>query len=113
MLFFVLMLTAFLVYYPVPVNRNLVVYLIGYTVYFMAKAGGLLILNINYAWLRQVGFIVVAGSTVSMLFWLVGLRRKGEEMKMAIGHRWNRESQDRMLAQLKAINMSLIRGVRP
>ncbi len=113
MLFFVLMLTAFLVYYPVPINRNLVVYLIGYTLYFLAKASSLLMLNNNYAWVRQFGFIVVAGSTMSMLFWLVGLRRDGEEMKMTIGHRWNRENQDRMLVQLKAINMSLLRGVRP
>jgi hypothetical protein len=85
MLFFVLMLTAFL-YYPVPVNRNLVVYLIGYTACFMAQAGGLLLLNNNYARVRQGGLIVVAGSIVSMLFWLVGLRREGEEMKTNIGH---------------------------
>ena len=111
MLIFVLMLTGFLVYYPVPINRNLVVYSIGYAVYFIAKASGLLMLNIT--WLRQFGFVVVGACTLSMLFWLVGLRREGEEKVLVIGHRWNRQNQDQVLAQLKAINASLLRGRRP
>jgi hypothetical protein len=113
MLFFVMALTAFLVYYPVPINRNVIVYSMGYTVYFLAKASGLLMLNSNYAWLRQCGFIVVSGSSACMLFWLIGLRREGEEKTLVIGHRWNRENQDQLLAQLKAINASLLRRSRP
>jgi hypothetical protein len=44
-----------------------------------------------------------------MLFWLVGLSRQGEEKRLVIGHRWNREDQDRVLERLKAINASLLR----
>jgi hypothetical protein len=113
MLIFVLLLSAFLVYYPIPINRNLVAYSIGYAVYFLAKATGLLVVNISYAWARQFNFVVVAASTTSMLFWLVRLRREGEEKKMIIGHRWDRENQDQLLAQLKAINESLLRARRP
>jgi hypothetical protein len=112
MLLFVLALAAFLVYYPVPINRNVIVYSIGYTVYFLAKASGLLLLNGNYAWLRPYGLVVVSASTLSMLFWLVGLRLAGEEKTLIVGHRWNRENQDEMLAQLKAINDSLLRSGR-
>jgi hypothetical protein len=113
LLIFVLLLTAFLVYYPVPINRNLVVYSIGYAVYFMAKASGLLFVNINHAWYRQFGIGLVTVSTLAMLFWLLGLRREGEEKNLVIGHRWNRQNQDELLAQLKAINASLLRSRRP
>ena len=112
LLIFVLLLTAFLVYYPVPINRNLVVYSIGYAVYFLAKAGGLLALNITHSWVHQVDAVVIAASTVSMLFWLVGLSRRGEEKTLVIGHLWNREDQDRVLERLKAINESLLRPGR-
>jgi hypothetical protein len=106
---FVLLLTTFLVYYPIPINRNLVVYSIGYAVYFIAKASVLLVLNISHTWGRQFGTVAVTASTLSMLFWLVGLSRQGEEMRLVIGHRWNREDQDRVLERLKAINASLLR----
>src|SRR6266567_3558252 len=110
LLIFVLLLTAFLIYYPVPINRNLVVYSIGYAVYFTAKMSGLLAVNITHAWYHQFGLIAVAASTVSMLFWLVGLSRRGEEKTLVIGHRWNREDQDRVLERLKALNASLLRA---
>src|SRR5258708_3729393 len=103
------MLTAFLVYYPIPINRNLVVYSIGYAVYFMAKASVLLVLNISHTWGRQFGTVAVTASTLSMLFWLTGLSRQGEEKRLVIGHLWNREGQDRVLERLKALNASLLR----
>jgi hypothetical protein len=112
LLIFVLMLTAFLVYYPVPINRNLVVYSIGYAVYFLAKASDLLVMNIFYTGVRPFGAVLVAASTVSMLFWLVGLSRQGEEKTLVIGHRWNREDQDRVLERLQALNASLLRTRR-
>jgi len=112
LLIFVLMLTAFLIYYPVPINRNLVVYSIGYAVYFMVKASELLARNITHAWGRQLDVVVVAASTASMLFWLVGLSRQGEEKTLVIGHRWNRGDQDKVLQRLKALNASLLRAGR-
>lgn len=113
LLIFVVLLTAFLVYYPIPINRNLVVYSIGYAVFFMAKASGLLVVNISHAWYRQVEIVVIGASAISMLFWLVGLSRRGEEKTLVIGHRWNREDHERVLARLKAINERLLGGDRP
>jgi hypothetical protein len=112
LLIFVLMLTAFLVYYPIPINSNLVVYSIGYAVYFMAKASGLLVKNTTHAWGRQLDVVVITASMVSMLFWLVGLSRQGEQKALIIGHRWNREDQDKVLERLKALNASLLRPGR-
>jgi hypothetical protein len=112
LLIFVLLLTAFLVYYPVSINRNLVVYSMGYAVYFLAKAGGLLTVNINHAWYRQFSMGLIIASTISMLFWLVGLSRQGEKKTLVIGHRWNPEDQEKVLDRLKAINASLLRAGR-
>jgi hypothetical protein len=112
LLIFVLMLTAFLVYYPVPINRNLVVYSIGYAVYYMFKGIGLLIININYTWGRQFSIVVVAAFALSLLFWLVGLSRQGEEKTLVIGHRWNRDDQEEILERLKSINARLLRTGR-
>jgi hypothetical protein len=112
LLIFVLLLTAFLVYYPIPINRNLVVYSIGYAVYFLPKGSGLLAVNVSNTGYRLFGIAVVIASTVSMLFWLIGLSRRGEEKTMVIGHRWNREDRNKVLERLKAINASLLRAGR-
>jgi hypothetical protein len=112
LLIFVLLLTAFLVYYPVPINRNLVVYSIGYAVYFMAKGSGLLYLNRSYTISPQVSILVIAASTVAMLLWLIGLSSRGEEKTLVIGHRWNREDHDKVLERLKALNARLLRAGR-
>jgi hypothetical protein len=112
LLVFVLLLTAFLVYYPIPINRNLVVYSIGYAVYFLAKASGLLAVNVSNTGYRLFDIAVVTALTVSMLFWLVGLSSRGEEKTMVIGHRWNREDRDKVLERLKAINARLLRAGR-
>ena len=86
LLIFMLRLTAFLVYYANPINRNLVVYSMGYAVYFSAKASGLVAKNITHEWGRLLDVVVVAASTISTLFWLVGLSRQGEENTLVIGH---------------------------
>ena len=112
LLIFVLLLTAFLVYYPIPINRNLVVYSTGYALYFLAKASVLLAANITYSWYRQFSMVEVGASTVAMLFWLIGLSRQGEKKTLVIGHRWNRDDQDKVLERLKAINASLLRAGR-
>ncbi len=110
LLIFVLLLTAFLVYYPVPINRNLVVYSTGYALYFIAKGCGLLVLNISHAWSRQFSYVVVTASTLAMLFWLVGLSPAGEKKTMLIGYRWKRDDREQLLARLKALNASLLRA---
>ena len=112
LLIFVLLLTAFLAYYPVPINRNLVVYSMGYAVYFMAKATGLLAMNVTHSWSRQADAVVVTASIISMLYWLVGLSSEGEKKTLVIGHRWNRADQEEVLGRLKELNANLLRAGR-
>jgi hypothetical protein len=109
---FVLLITAFLLYYPVPLKRNVIVYSIGYAVYFLAKASSIFIYNLGYYWNRIVNNTWLAASLACLLFWLFALNRRGETKTVVIGHQWNPTDEQRLLAQLKAINSSLLRAAR-
>jgi flagellar biosynthesis protein FlhB len=60
LLLFVLFITLFLVYYPIPLNRNVIVYSVGYAVYFLTKAVALFVRNIGDQRQPQVSAILIA-----------------------------------------------------
>jgi len=107
-LFFVLAITAFLVYYPVRLNRNTIYYSIGYSIYFTSKAIILFILNTGRSWYAPLETVLLIVVTGCLLFWALFLSRKGEERGGVIGHRWAPADETRLLQQLEAINQSLI-----
>jgi hypothetical protein len=108
---FVLLLMLFLVYYPVPLNRNVILYSIGYAVYFLTKAAAIFLRNLSPGWYREISTVLVSISTACLLFWLMTLNRRGEARSMVVGHQWSSESEARLLAQLKAVNAGLGRMV--
>jgi len=109
---FVLFLMLFLVYYPVPLNRNVIVYSVGYAVYFLTKAAALFVRNIGHRWDRPLGDLLIVVSTGCLLFWIFTLNRGGEVKSMVIGHKWHPEDEERLLLQLQEINASLSRAAR-
>ncbi len=112
LLIFVLFITMFLVYYPVPLNRNVIVYSVGYAVYYLTKAAALFLRNIGHRWYRSLGDLLIVVSTSCLVFWMFTLNRSGEAKNMVIGHRWHPEDEERLLSQLKEINASLSRAAR-
>lgn len=106
------LMSAFLLYYPVPLKRNVVVYSIGYSLYFLTKAAGLFARSLEPGWSRTINTIGIAVSTSCLIFWCLALNRHGEVKTVVIGHRWNRDDEEQLLAQLKAINSSLLRTLR-
>lgn len=109
---FLLLLTAFLVYYPIPLKRNVIVYVIGYAVYFLMKASAIFINNIGYYWNRELSNVRMVACFACLVFWFFALNRRGEAKTVILGHQWNTQDEDRLLAQLKAINASLARTAR-
>jgi hypothetical protein len=105
---FILLVTTFLVYYPVPLNRNVVVYSIGYAVYFLTKATGLLIRTLGHYVMPQIATVLLIVASACLLFWLLGLNRRGEQRTVVIGHKWKAEDEQRLLAKLEAINANLL-----
>jgi hypothetical protein len=109
---FVLLISAFLVYYPVPLGRNVIVYLAGYAVFFLTAATVALLQNLGYFWNRQQGSITMSVFVICIVFWLFALSRQGEQKRVVVGHQWNPGDDQRLMAQLEAINASLLRSGR-
>jgi hypothetical protein len=109
---FVLLITAFLAYYPVPLNRNVIVYSLGYAVYFLTKAAALFVRNLGHRWDRPLGDLLIIVSTGCLVFWIFALNRQGETKTAVIGHKWHTGDEERLLLQLMAINAGLSRAVR-
>jgi hypothetical protein len=112
-MFFLLLLTAFLVWFPVPLKRNVVVYCLGYAVYSLALSTALLLMNVaglEFARLASAGQLVVASACY--VAWLVLLNREGEQEQVVVGHRWNPQKAERLIGQLNAVNAALLRTAR-
>jgi hypothetical protein len=105
---FVLLMTVFLVYYPVPLNRNVVAYSIGYAVYFLTKATGLFVRTLGHNVMQQVNTILLWVSAACLLYWILSLSKQGERRTVVIGHRWNPDDEQQVLAKLKALNSHLL-----
>jgi hypothetical protein len=113
LLVFVLAYVAFLVYYPIPLNRNVVIYSIGYSVYLLAKTSALLLANFSHwQWHRQIDVVLTGVPTACLVFWLFTLNRNGEVKTVIVGHQWKPEDEKRILSNLQAINETLLRSVR-
>ena len=109
---FVLLTMLFLVYYPVPLNRNVIAYSIGYTVYFLTKASAIFLRNLTPTWYREASTVLLVISTVCLIFWLFTLSRRGETRAMVVGPQWSPETEEQLLSKLRAINAGLVRTVR-
>jgi hypothetical protein len=109
---FVLLTMLFLAYYPIPLNRNVIIYSIGFTVYFLTKATAIFLRNLTPTWYREASTVLIIISTACLIFWLLALSRRGETRAMVAGHQWSSEAEERLLSKLRAINASLVRTVR-
>lgn len=112
LLFFMLLITAFLVYYPVPLHRNALVYAIGYAVRFLAKAVGFfLIVFSSSAWVRGSSTAFMAVATACYVFWAICLNAAGERRIVVVGHSWtSAAAREQVLRGLQAFNESLLRS---
>lgn len=110
LVFFVVLITAFLVYYPVPLSRNIIYYSIGYAFYFTSKAIAIFLQSSGPDNSQIAARTAIGAATVCLLFWTCFLTKPGEVKTMVLGHKWNTEDEERLLRQLEAINTSLLRA---
>jgi len=106
---FVVLITGFLYYYPLPVSRNVIIYTIGYAVYFFTKTVALF-LRRGHDWDRILSLSMLAASTVCIVFWVVSLNRAGEQKARGTGLKWAREDEQRVLRELESLSASLLRA---
>lgn len=112
---FILLLSLFLAYYPIPLHRNGLVYAAGYAVYFLSKATLLFLNNVESStWLRACSTTASIVATLSIVFWALFLNREGERRTVIAGHRWSTAgAQVQVLERLRELNESLLRARAP
>jgi|SRR5271166_2079678 len=110
-LIFILLIGGFLLYYPIPLHRNALIYSIGYVVYFVSKAALLFLHNMQAGDLSRIcSTAALSVSTACIVFWAVFLNRAGERRTLAVGHSWSTEAtQEQVLRRLHELNDSLLR----
>jgi hypothetical protein len=96
---------GFLLWFPVQVPRNLVIFSVTYVVFFAANTVSYSFYFSNY---RAVGWSVLIVSCLCYSCFLVFLTRAGEKAPARIGHSWKPADQERLLEQLGAINAAVL-----
>jgi hypothetical protein len=108
---FIVLMIGFMLWFPLPLNRNTLAYLGGYSLYFLGRgltqfAGNMLGPN-AYVWLSTISLTITCSC---LMFWLARLTRSGEHLATSVGRRWNPEEEERLVRQLEGINASLARA---
>ncbi len=113
LLFFLLVITGFLLWFPVPLPRNTVLHTIVFGLFFASQALLLLFRNVGGAGLTRVLSVAHMGVYVfCVAAWCIFLSPRGERTTYILGQRWSRETQDRLVAQLDTINTALLRAAK-
>jgi len=103
----------FILWFPVQMPRNLAVFCVGLVAFFAARTSMWILysfgphINID-PFNTVVQFILAA----CCLYWLICISKAGEQVPTRIGHSWNAAEQQRLLAQLEAMNATLLRAAR-
>jgi hypothetical protein len=108
-----LAILSFVLWFPVQMPRNLVVFSFGLLVYFAAQIGVALGSQFMLD-LPRVVFSATATilSGICFLYWALTITADGERVPVRIGHRWEPKEQSRLLDQLETMNAALLRGAR-
>ena len=111
--FFLVLITAFLVWFPVPLKRNAVVYSLLYSVYFLSRAIALLLRNVaGPSFVDTASVINLSISILCVLGWAFLLNSQGEAERVVIGHKWSPRDAERLVEQLNSLNATLLRTAR-
>ena len=113
LLVFLLLFTAFLAYFPVPLNRNTVTHTRIFACYFLLRTVVLIFRNlITGDAAYGVNIVLSLLATGSLLAWAALLSRAGEEIPTSTSYRRDPEHEERLLAQLNAINRTLLSSAK-
>lgn len=109
--FFLLIMALFLLWYPIPLKRNLIAYSFGYSAILFTFAAGVGLRNWQgHEWTRSVSALIMVIYLCCLVAWLILLNATGEvEVRTAAIPRGEAEEQ-RLLEQLNSLNAVLEAG---
>ena len=100
---------GFLLWFPVEVPRNLVIFSITYVAFFAANV----VSYSFYSRSRLVDWSVLIVSCLCYSSFLLFLTEAGEHAPARIGHSWKPADQERLLEKLGALNAAVLGAGRP
>jgi hypothetical protein len=110
---FLLLITAFLVWSPIAVRRNIVLHAGVFSFYFLSSAMTLFVRNLaGYELTRIISTVLLLLENLCYVLWIVFLNRRGEEKVMVVRRGWRAEDEARLAQQLDAVNTFLLRSLR-
>jgi hypothetical protein len=109
MLTFLIVISAFMAWFPVRMTRNGALYIAGFAVYFLARASGLLLVNLAPDFKKMLDPVLLSVSFACLIVWLFALRSEGEQTTVVTGRQWDPGAMTRLTGQLDAINARLLR----
>lgn len=113
LLVFLLLLTVFLSYFPVPLHRNAKIHAAVFSFYFFAKTVLLLFRNMFGAEIAtQANLVLRLVSIICLLCWVSLLSKAGEQETVRSSWLSNPELEEKLTAQLDAINNTLLRSAK-
>lgn len=107
MLIFLLVMSAFMAWFPVRMTRNGALYVAGFVVYFLSRATGLLLTNLAPRFQASFDIAMLSVSFACLMVWLFALRRKGEETTVVTGASRDPARVQHLTRQLDAMNARL------
>ena len=111
-LLFLLIVSALLLWFPIRVRRNIVVYLFGFVLLSASRSFGLLLYNLRPQNGRLISTVLLGLTLLCLLIWIVGIEPEGELVTATPGYRSNPDTMQRLSRQLDSINAALTRFVR-
>jgi len=113
LLLFVLFMAFFLVWFPIPLNRNTVIHCCIFASYFLAKSGTFVAARFSAdPEMKLVNAVILSLVTVCCVCWIALLTLAGESIPAKIGHYWDPEQEERLMAQLDSINRTLVHSAK-
>ncbi len=110
---FVATSTFLFMWFPVRLPPNATRFLIGYSICFAVRTINYLLLGQKgFSYAEQASFVMMVVLSTCLSFWIVRLRREGEEPVLARSGKISMEQQQRILEQIQSINTSLMRARR-
>jgi|GEM_PF-3437109 len=112
-LLFLLLISVLLLWFPIKVRRNIVVYISGFVLFSASRSFGLLLTNILPPGdTRSVSTVLLALTLLCLAIWIAGIQPEGELVTATPGYRHNPETMQRLSRQLDSINTALTRFIR-
>jgi hypothetical protein len=110
LLLFLLLISAFITWFPVELSRNAILSLVGFSIFYFTRAAGLLAINLlPPAQLATLNDGLLGMSLVILVAWALALRPERAGANTVAGHSWDPAAFGRVSRQLDAINAALVR----